>query len=157
MSTTETILLIAGAVILLALLAWAIMRASRSDEKRLREAQGLQQEGAEHQALAEREAANADMRQARADKARAEAAEKEAIARREEAVAGVHGQVADEEGQQADEHLERAREVHPGNLDADDTDRENAAARARINRDGDNAAPDRAGDESAPEKVTRTR
>lgn len=156
MSTTETILLIAGAVILLALLAWAIMRTTRSDEKRLREAERLQAKGAEHHAVAEREAANAEMRQARADKARAEAAEKEAQARRDEAVAGVHVQVASDESEQAEEHLRRAGEVHPGDTD-EVPDREDAAARARINRDADGQAPGRAGDEPAPERISRTR
>lgn len=155
MSTTETILLIAAAIVVLALIAWAAMRASdKNNELRRQKAREHQQEGIEHETAAARAEANASIREARADKARAEAQEKAAIAQREEAVAARQSQEASEQDELAREHLERAESIHPGDIDEE----QNAAARARF--DGGASEQNRQDDaeraRAEQERTTRT-
>jgi len=88
MSTIAIIAIVVGAVVLLALIAWAIFGKSRIDEKRRSKARDLRDRAAVRETRAQKEHARSAERKARARREAAEAEEGAHLADRELATAG---------------------------------------------------------------------
>lgn len=132
MSTGAIIAIVAGAIVLVAVLV-LLTRAARGRrlESRREDAAELRQRAAARERSAADARAAADEESARAQRVRAEADEKAAQARRNEIAAQERAGDAERETLVAREHHDRAREIDP---DASDTGEDEAR---RINEQGD--------------------
>jgi FtsZ-interacting cell division protein ZipA len=115
MSTTEVIIVVVAAIVVLALIAWAMNRAmaTRRLERRREHAGELRDEGREHHVAAHRAQADADRMAAEASEARAQAEEQAAIARQREEDAAEHARVAERRRDQAADSRREADELDP--------------------------------------------
>jgi predicted lipid-binding transport protein (Tim44 family) len=127
MSTLGTIAIVAGALVVLTLVAILVMEARRKRLDSRREEAGELRKDAQRQGrLAERQRAEADERAARAKKAEAEAEEKAAQARRESALAEQRASVAGRQERFARDRHDEARSVDP-DVDDDGADHDREA------------------------------
>ena len=126
MSAGTIVGIVAGAVVLIALIAFAVVatRRARLDSRR-RKAGELRHQADERRIQVEASRASAAERAARAQRAQAEAEERTAQARQDSALAQKEARAAEEQTAMAREHYDRARAVDP---DSSDTGEEEAHA-----------------------------